>query len=127
MLTHRPDGPRFLQAFPYEGQLGRLQVLQAWVKLLQTPACGFPHGREFPDLLFYSCFSGEGNGNHSSALAWRTPWLEEPGGLQCMSHLLKKDLIRISKSLPPTPADCILFCETVSSLAVSDPLLLHGL
>ena len=30
---------------------------------------------------------GEGNGNvapHSSALAWKTPWTEEPGGLQSM-------------------------------------------
>ena len=25
---------------------------------------------------------GEGNGNHSIILAWRTPWTEEPGGLQ---------------------------------------------
>ena len=25
---------------------------------------------------------GEGNGNHSSVLAWRIPWMEEPGGLQ---------------------------------------------
>ena len=25
--------------------------------------------------------SGEGNGNHSSILAWRIPWPEEPGGL----------------------------------------------
>ena len=25
--------------------------------------------------------SGEGNGNHSSILAWRIPWTEEPGGL----------------------------------------------
>ena len=25
---------------------------------------------------------GEGNGNHSSVLAWRVPWTEEPGGLQ---------------------------------------------
>ena len=25
---------------------------------------------------------GEGNGNHSSTLAWKTPWPEEPGGLQ---------------------------------------------
>ena len=24
---------------------------------------------------------GEGNGTHSSTLAWRTPWAEEPGGL----------------------------------------------
>ena len=25
---------------------------------------------------------GEENGNHSSILAWRIPWTEEPGGLQ---------------------------------------------
>ena len=25
---------------------------------------------------------GGGQGNHSSILAWRTPWREEPGGLQ---------------------------------------------
>ena len=25
---------------------------------------------------------GEGNGNHSSILAWKIPWTEEPGGLQ---------------------------------------------
>ena len=28
--------------------------------------------------------SGEGNGNHSSILAWEIPWTEEPGGLQSM-------------------------------------------
>ena len=27
---------------------------------------------------------GEGNGNHSSILAWRIPWTAEPGGLQSM-------------------------------------------
>ena len=26
---------------------------------------------------------GEGNGYHSSILAWRIPWTEEPGGPQC--------------------------------------------
>ena len=26
----------------------------------------------------------EGTGTHSSILAWRIPWPEEPGGLQCM-------------------------------------------
>ena len=25
---------------------------------------------------------GEGNATHSSILAWRNPWTEEPGGLQ---------------------------------------------
>ena len=27
---------------------------------------------------------GEGNGSHSSILAWKIPWIEEPGGLQSM-------------------------------------------
>ena len=27
---------------------------------------------------------GEGNGDHSSILAWRIPWREKPGGLQSM-------------------------------------------
>ena len=27
---------------------------------------------------------GEGNGNHSSILAWKISWVEEPGGLQSM-------------------------------------------
>ena len=27
---------------------------------------------------------GEGNGNHSSTLAWKIPWTEEPGRLQSM-------------------------------------------
>ena len=26
---------------------------------------------------------GEGNAAHSSVLAWRIPWTEEPGSLQC--------------------------------------------
>ena len=33
---------------------------------------------------------GEGHGPHSSVLAWRVPWAEEPGGLQCMG-LLESD------------------------------------
>ena len=28
--------------------------------------------------------SGEGNGTHSSTLAWKIPWTEEPGRLQSM-------------------------------------------
>ena len=29
---------------------------------------------------------GEENGTHSSILAWRIPWTEEPGGLQSWGH-----------------------------------------
>ena len=31
---------------------------------------------------------------HSSILAWKIPWTEEPGGLQCMgSQRVKHDLV----------------------------------
>ena len=29
-------------------------------------------------------YTGEGNDNHSSILAWKIPWREEPGRLQFM-------------------------------------------
>ena len=32
-------------------------------------------------------YFGEGNGTHSSTLAWKIPWMEEPGGLQSMGSL----------------------------------------
>ena len=28
---------------------------------------------------------------HSSSLAWRVPWTEEPGGLQSMGHRVRQD------------------------------------
>ena len=38
-----------------------------------------------------SCI-GEGNGTHSSALAWRIPGTEEPGGLPSMGlHRVRHD------------------------------------
>ena len=30
---------------------------------------------------------GEGSGTHSSTVAWKIPWMEEPGGLQSMGSL----------------------------------------
>ena len=37
---------------------------------------------------------GEGNGNHSSILAWEIPWTEESGGLQSM--VLRKSQTQLS-------------------------------
>ena len=57
-------------------------------------------GEEGPlekEIVTYSCIlfffitlvflSGEGSGTHSSTLAWKIPWAEEPGGLQSMGSL----------------------------------------
>ena len=40
----------------------------------------------------HSYIKGEGNGNPLHILAWRVPWMEEPGGLQSMgSHRVGHD------------------------------------
>ena len=42
-------------------------------------------GRVISGITLYRrvfSLSGEGSGTHSSALAWKIPWAEEPGGLQ---------------------------------------------
>ena len=40
-------------------------------------------------VSFRDLISGdrEGNGTHSSTLAWKIPWTEEPGRLQSMGSL----------------------------------------
>ena len=38
---------------------------------------------------------------HSSVLAWRVPWIEEPGGLQSMgSQRLRQDLVTGHAHIP---------------------------
>ena len=38
-------------------------------------------------LLLYRLLFGEGNGTPLQYFAWKIPWMEEPGGLQCMGSL----------------------------------------
>ena len=38
----------------------------------------------------------EGMATHSSTLAWRMPWTEEPGGLQCIGSQRVRRLKRLS-------------------------------
>ena len=47
---------------------------------------GIPFSLEIRMFLFSGSReeTGEGNGTHSSPLAWKIPWTEEPGGLQSM-------------------------------------------
>ena len=42
------------------------------------------HAREVGLIPGSGRSPGEGNGNHSSILAWKIPWTEKPGGLQSM-------------------------------------------
>ena len=39
------------------------------------------------DKMIGRQLGGEGDGTHSSTLAWRIPWTQEPGGLQSMGSL----------------------------------------
>ena len=43
---------------------------------------------------------GEGNGNHSSTLAWKIPWMEEPGMLQSVGSQSRTRLSDFTSSSP---------------------------
>ena len=47
-----------------------------------TPSAG--DGRDVYLILESGRSPGEGNATHSSILAWKIPWSEEPGELQSM-------------------------------------------
>ena len=47
---------------------------------------------------------GEGNGTHSSILAWEIPWTEEPGGLGSMES--QKSRTRLSNWITTTKPYC---------------------
>ena len=59
-----------------------------WHFLFYSVLCSYflPYGIFFPQLYKNNVKTmlSEGNGNppHSSILAWRIPWMEEPDGLQ---------------------------------------------
>ena len=55
---------------------------------------------------------------HSSILAWRTPWTEEPGGLQSAAHSLQSRLTLcdpIDGSPPGAPGPGILQARTLEN------------
>ena len=70
--------------------------------LISTTDWGFPSGSDDRDLpamqetlvqsLGWAHSLEEGVATHSSILAWRIPWTEEPGGLQSMgSQIIRHD------------------------------------
>ena len=48
----------------------------------KEPACQYRRHKRQITYLY-----GEGDGTHSSTLAWKIPWIEEPGRLQSMGSL----------------------------------------
>ena len=63
-----------------------------------------------------SCI-GEGNGTHSSVLAWRIPGMAEPGGLPSMgSHRVGHDWINLAAAGKNTRVEAISFSREYSQL-----------
>ena len=50
--------------------------------VVKNPPTSAGDAREVGSVHGSGRFPGEGNGTHTSILAWRIPWTEEPGGLQ---------------------------------------------
>ena len=54
---------------------------------------------QFYLFVLISDVDGEGNGTSTSTLAWKIPWMEEPGGLQSMGSLRVGHDLVTSRSL----------------------------
>ena len=52
-----------------------------------APIYLYPVNRMLSHLHLVSLKLREGSGTHSSTLAWKIPWMEEPGGLQSIGSL----------------------------------------
>ena len=52
--------------------------------MVKIPPISAGHAREVDSTLGSGRSLGEGNDTHSSILAWRIPWTEEPDRLQSM-------------------------------------------
>ena len=52
--------------------------------MLNNPPANTGDARDVGSVPWLERSPGEGNGNHSSILAWKITWREEPGGLQSM-------------------------------------------
>ena len=63
--------------------------VNSFLKQFNIPL-GFPHGSDSKESAFSAGDAdlipgrGQGMATHSSMLAWRIPWREEPGGLQSL-------------------------------------------
>ena len=54
---------------------------------------------------------------HSSTLAWKVPWTEEPGGLQSMGSLRVSHVISpcsVTVSVHDQPRDQCMICHRIS-------------
>ena len=54
---------------------------------------------------------GEGNGTHSSILAWEIPWTEEPGGLQSVGSQRVRHNLVTEKSESEVAQLCPTLCD----------------
>ena len=49
--------------------------------------CLYSHSSQYIRVQFYPLLHVKAMAPHSSTLAWKIPWMEEPGGLQSMESL----------------------------------------
>ena len=72
---------------PSGGNLALLQPPTLWVWGPVSFSSSFPLCSSYHFCMDLYIPSREGNGTHSSTLAWKIPWMEEPGRLQSMGSL----------------------------------------
>ena len=73
--------------------MGQKDMMYRWASLVAQVVKNLPTMREtWVQSLGWDDLLEKGMATHSSILAWRTPWTEEPGGLQFMgSQIVRHD------------------------------------
>ena len=61
-----------------------ITALFTLAKTWKQPEC--PSVDEWINKMWYG-YNGKAMAPHSSTVAWKVPWMEEPGGLQSMGSL----------------------------------------
>ena len=66
------------EKFSIQWKLGRRKLGLPWWLSGKESAHNVGYKRDVGSIPESERFPGEGNGNHSSILAWQIPWAEEP-------------------------------------------------
>ena len=70
---------------------GMFSNISLWIMSLCKTVCRLPHKLELSSdlliILLDTYWSEKAMATHSSTLAWKIPWMEEPGRLQSMGSL----------------------------------------
>ena len=92
--------------------------------MVKNPPANAGQARNVDSIPGSGRFPGEETATHSSTLSWKSPWTEEPGGLQSMGRKESDTTERLSTITVCNPCSWLIL--QLVHLLSKEGLLLHG-